>query len=81
MTAGVAGEVRRAIDAVEDTRRVVGDELARMLGKRLPDALLAEAWTWVDFTADPLRDALDVIARDAFALGLAPRSSSATLLG
>jgi hypothetical protein len=46
----------------------------------LPDALLAEAWGYVDFTRDPLLGALDVIADDATTLGLAPRSSHATLL-
>jgi NitT/TauT family transport system substrate-binding protein len=81
LTTAVAGEVQRATDAPDDTRRVVGDELTRMLGKRLPDTLLAEAWKWVDFTGDSMRDALDVIAADAFALGLAPKSTSATLLG
>jgi len=59
----------------------VGDELARLLGKHVPDDLLAEAWGRVDFTSDPLMTALDTIADDAFALGLAPRSSSKTLLG
>ena len=46
-----------------------------------PDELLAEAWPFVDFTRNPLVAALDVIADDATALGLAPRSSHATLLG
>jgi NitT/TauT family transport system substrate-binding protein len=77
----VAEEVERARAFPEATRAVVGDELARLLGKRLPDALLAEAWRYVDFTRDPLLDALDVIAEDAFTLGLAPRSSHQTLMG
>ena len=59
----------------------MGDELARLIGKRLPDALLAEAWGYVDFTVDPLVDALDTIADDACSLGLAPRSSHVTLTG
>ena len=74
-------EVQRALQSPYETRGVTGDELGRLLGKRLPEDLLVEAWRWVDFTSDPLRDALDVIAEDAFALGLAPRSSSATLRG
>jgi NitT/TauT family transport system substrate-binding protein len=77
----VADEVGRAVHAPGATRAVVGDELARLLGKRLPDDLLAEAWGRVDFTSDPLTSALDTIAEDAFTLGLAPRSSSKTLLG
>ena len=77
----VADEVGRAVQAPEATRAVVGDELARLLGKRLKDDLLAEAWGRVDFTSDPMTPALDTIAEDAFTLGLAPRSSSKTLLG
>jgi NitT/TauT family transport system substrate-binding protein len=78
---GTAIEVVRAAGEPDETRGVVGDELARLLGKRLPADLLAEAWRWVDFTSDPLMTALDTIAGDAFTLGLAPRSSSTTLLG
>jgi hypothetical protein len=47
----------------------------------LPDALLAEAWGYVDFTRDPLLHALDVIAEDATTLGLAPPSTHETLMG
>jgi NitT/TauT family transport system substrate-binding protein len=78
---GTAAEVRRAVDAPDETRAIVGDELGRLLGKRLPATLMTEAWRWVDFTSDPLVAQLDVIAGDAFALGLAPQSSSQTLLG
>jgi NitT/TauT family transport system substrate-binding protein len=81
LAAAIAEEVDRAIQRPDETRRAVGDELARLLGKRLPDAVLAEAWHYVDFTRDPLVGALDTIADDAFALGLAPPSSHATLLG
>ncbi|HEX8793696.1 MAG TPA: ABC transporter substrate-binding protein [Polyangiaceae bacterium] len=74
-------EVDRALAEPDETRRVVGDELARLIGKRLPDSLLAEAARYVDFTSDPLLPAFDTIADDAFALGLAPQSTHATLLG
>jgi NitT/TauT family transport system substrate-binding protein len=77
----IGDEVDRAKRLPEESRAVVGDELARLLGKRLPDALLADAWRFVDFTRDPLLDALDVIADDATTLGLAPRSSHKTLMG
>lgn len=76
-----AVETSRAAHSPDETRGLVGDELARLVGKRLPDALLAEAWTYVDFTDDPLVAELDVIADDAYSLGLAPRSSHATLTG
>jgi NitT/TauT family transport system substrate-binding protein len=77
----IGEEVDRARRLPEETRALVGDELGRLLGKRLPDALLAEAWGYVDFTRDPLLQALDVIADDATTLGLAPPSSHATLMG
>jgi NitT/TauT family transport system substrate-binding protein len=80
--AGAMGEeIDRAKRLPDETRAVVGDELARLLGKRLPDALLAEAWGYVDFTCDPLLHALDVIAEDATTLGLAPPSTHETLMG
>jgi hypothetical protein len=77
----VADEVGRAVQTPAATRALVGDELARLLGKSAPDDLLAEAWERVEFTSDPLPSALDTIAEDAFTLGLAPRSSTKTLLG
>jgi NitT/TauT family transport system substrate-binding protein len=81
LRAAIADEVERARSAPDETRRIVGDEIVRLVGKRLPDALLAEAWRYVDFTTDPLVGPLDTIADDAFTLGLAPRSSHATLMG
>jgi NitT/TauT family transport system substrate-binding protein len=81
LTDALGAEIDRALQSPEDTRDVVGDELARLIGKRLPAALLTDAWGYVDFTRDPLRAALDTIADDAWSLGLAPRSSSATLFG
>lgn len=81
LAAASNAEVDRANANPDATRAAVGDELARLLGKRLPDALLAEASRYVDFTSDPLLPAFDTIADDAFALGLAPASTHATLLG
>jgi NitT/TauT family transport system substrate-binding protein len=74
-------EVRRAIQSPADTRGLVNDELARSLGKRLPVQLLEAAWPYVDFTNDPLPDALETIALDAAELGLAPRTTCKTLFG
>jgi NitT/TauT family transport system substrate-binding protein len=81
LTAAAQTEVDRALTEPDATRAVVGDELARLIGKRLPDSLLAEAAHYVDFTSDPLLPAFDTIADDAFALGLAPQSNHSTLLG
>ena len=81
LAAALQAEVDRALAEPDATRAAVGDELARLLGKRLPDSLLADAARYVDFTSDPLLPAFDAIADDAFALGLAPQSNHATLLG
>jgi len=81
LAAAVGDEVDRALrvpdEACEDARA----ELSRLLGKPLPASLTREAWRWIDFTRDPLRAALDALAEDAFALGLAPRASCRTLFG
>jgi sulfonate transport system substrate-binding protein len=75
----VSDEVDRAIRTPAETRAVAAGELARLLGKGLPASLLEEAWRFIDFTRDPLPGALDTIAEDAWALGLAPRASCRTL--
>ncbi len=77
----LAYEVTRAVQSPEETRAIVNDELARTLGKRLPDKLLEAAWPFVDFTSDPLPDALETIATDAAELGLAPPTTCRTLFG
>jgi len=75
----MAEEVRRAVGAPAETRALARDELGRLLGKKLPAPLVEEAWRFIDFTPDPLAGPLDVIAEDAWALGLAPRASCRTL--
>jgi NitT/TauT family transport system substrate-binding protein len=77
--AAMGDEVDRAVRAPAETRNVAREELARLLGKALPAPLVDEAWRFIDFTPDPLPDALDTIAEDARALGLAPRASCRTL--
>jgi len=89
-SAPLAARVTEAIGAEIDraqqeppvaTSDAVGDALGAILGKPLPRALVEEAWRWVDFTRDPLRDALETIANDAWTLGLAPQTTCSTLFG
>jgi NitT/TauT family transport system substrate-binding protein len=75
----MADEVDRALQSPAETRAIARDELARLLGKKLPAKLVEEAWRYIDFTRDPLAEALDTIADDAWTLGLAPRASCRTL--
>jgi NitT/TauT family transport system substrate-binding protein len=76
-----ADEVAHARAQPEETRETARLELGRLLGKALPEPLIAEAAKWVDFTSDPLPAALETLARDAYSLGLAPQTSVATLFG
>ena len=76
-----ADEVARAAQFPEETRELARVELGRILGKALPRPLIAEASRWVDFTRDPLPDALETFAHDAWSLGLAPPTSCKTLFG
>lgn len=76
-----ADEVARAKEQPAETGEATRVELGRLLGKALPRPLILEASRWVDFTRDPLPDALETFARDAFSLGLAPQTSCKTLFG
>jgi len=76
-----ADEVAHAAQFPEETRELARTELGRLLGKALPRPLIAEAARWVDFTRDPLPDALETLAHDAFTLGLAPETTTRTLFG
>jgi NitT/TauT family transport system substrate-binding protein len=81
LVAAMADEVNRALGSPAETRSLARDELGRLLGKKLPAPLVEEAWRFIDFTDDPLADDISTIASDAFALGLAPRTSCASLFG
>lgn len=72
-------EIARAARLPDETREQARLELGRLLGKSLPSALIEEAAHWVDFTADPLPDALETLAHDAWTLGLAPQTTCKTL--
>jgi NitT/TauT family transport system substrate-binding protein len=77
----IGDEVDRALRLPDETCTDAQTELQRLLGKKLPLSLLHEASRWIDFTRDPLPAQLETLAGDAFALGLAPRTSCATLFG
>jgi sulfonate transport system substrate-binding protein len=81
VTAAIADEVARAARLPDETREEARTELGRLLGKALPRALIEEAERWLDFTSDPLPDALETLAHDAWTLGLAPETSCKTLFG
>jgi NitT/TauT family transport system substrate-binding protein len=74
-------EVDHAKEAPAETREQARIELGHLIGKTLPRELIDEASRWVDFSKDPLPDALETFARDASDLGLAPPTSTRTLFG
>lgn len=70
----VHAEVTRWIAAhPDDAKRAANDALKRLTGKRLPDAILDEAWDRVVFTTDPLQASLEHVARMAFGQGFLGR--------
>jgi|HubBroStandDraft_2_1064218.scaffolds.fasta_scaffold04884_5 NitT/TauT family transport system substrate-binding protein len=82
VTEAIGVEIDRARhEPAAATSDAAGDALGAILGKPLPRSLIEEAWRWVDFTRDPLPDALETIAHDAWALGLAPQTTCRTLFG
>jgi len=81
VVAAFAAEVDRARALPDETREEARVELGRLMGKALPRPLIDEASRWVDFTRDPLPEALETFARDAADLGLAPPTTTKTLFG
>jgi NitT/TauT family transport system substrate-binding protein len=63
-------EVTRWIEAnPEEARRQVNEELSRLLGQPLPAKILAEAFTRLEVTYDPVEDTLLRAAERAYQLG------------
>jgi NitT/TauT family transport system substrate-binding protein len=54
----------------EAAREAVNTQIAAITDQPLPDEVLAEAWSNLEFTADPIATSLDESARDAVAVGL-----------
>jgi NitT/TauT family transport system substrate-binding protein len=63
-----------ALDAIaadpEAARSAANARLAAITDQPLDDAVLTEAWSRLEFTADPIAASLDESARDAVAVGL-----------
>ncbi len=58
----------------DEAMQLVNAELERHTGKRLPERTIAGAWKRIQFTDDPLPDALRENARAARRIGYLPRS-------
>jgi NitT/TauT family transport system substrate-binding protein len=61
-------------------RVLAGRAIREILGRPIPDRVLAAAWTHVEFTTDPLRDSLIRQAHAAQALGFLPHGDLAGLV-
>lgn len=53
----------------KEAKRLVNQEIARHVGKPLPDAVLNDAWSRFEVTADPMKEEILLAADHAFALG------------
>lgn len=67
------------VRASELAPRVIFGEIERLTTKGLPKPVVDEAWRRVDFGADPLREALATMARDAARLGYVPSDDTSGL--
>jgi len=59
-----------------DAQQVINTELTRLTGKALSARVLADAWTRLTFTLDPLASALQTAARSAETAGLLTSNTS-----
>jgi NitT/TauT family transport system substrate-binding protein len=76
---GLREEVRRAHEDARSTEDDAYAEVKRLVTNAGPRALFHDAWSFVDFTDDPLAPAIETFADDAHALGLAPKVACAPL--
>lgn len=68
-------ETRRMRANDSTARDEVASALAKMLGKRLPDELLHDAWSRFEVTNDPLLDVVATVASDMRKMGYLPEGS------
>jgi NitT/TauT family transport system substrate-binding protein len=57
-------------------KKSINDQLARLMGKALPSAVLDQAFAKVSFTCDPVAQSLTTSAKSAEALGYLPRGGA-----
>ncbi len=65
----------------EEARRRLNEGLAQWLGAPLPEAIVEEAWSRVEFVAEPPAEALTVLAKRAWELGFLPGAEPPDLSG
>lgn len=57
-----------------EAKKIINEQLARLMGKPLPVAVLDQAFAKVNFTWDPIAQSLTISAKNAEALGYLPRT-------
>lgn len=57
-----------------EAKKIINEQLVRLMGKSLPVAVLDQAFTKVNFTWDPIAQSLTTSAKNAEALGYLPRT-------
>lgn len=73
-------EIERAVRDPETAREEAYRELARHVGNPGARAIFDAAWSFVDFTSDPVKESVFRFAKDARALGLCPPDAASGLL-
>ena len=73
-------EVARALRDPAKTRSEAYDELKRRIGNPGKRADFDAAWSFIDFTTDPVRSSVDELGRRAKQLGFIPESSKVETL-
>jgi len=73
LVAAIADEIERARAEPAATRGEAHAAIRSLTGNAGPRALFDEAWERVDFTRDPLKEAIATFSRDARTLGIVPR--------
>jgi NitT/TauT family transport system substrate-binding protein len=59
-----------------ESKKIVNEQLARLMGKPMPVAVLDQAFAKVDFSYDPVVQSLAASAKSAEALGYLPRTGA-----
>lgn len=72
LVAGTVNTIEWLDRAGPRARDLVNEALGEIVGKPLPPAVLATAWSHLTFTADPVADSLEAMARRARTFGLLP---------
>ena len=76
-----SAEVARLREDRPRGMREANEALRAIVGRGVPEGVLAQAWGRMEFTTDPLEETIGAMARVGMELGMVPRGSIAGLVG